>query len=53
MVGLLEGFRWTLCGEAPADLGIWVATSVFWTMFLLGSGLAVWFRQHESLRELN
>lgn len=53
MVGLLEGFRWTLCAEAPADLGIWVATSVFWTIFLLGTGLALWFSQHESLRELN
>jgi len=53
MVGLLEGFRWTLCAEAPADLGIWVATSVFWTVLLLGSGLGLWFAQHETLRELN
>lgn len=53
MVGLLEGFRWALSGQTTPDLKIWIFCSVLWTALLLVSGVAVWFSQNDTLRELN
>lgn len=51
MVGILEGFRWALFANAPASLGIWIASSWTSTLFLLFTGVAIFLREEGTLVE--
>lgn len=52
MLGLLEGFRWTLFGGNQPDLFLWVGESLAITMLLLLTGIPIFFASEAEFVEL-
>jgi lipopolysaccharide transport system permease protein len=52
MLGILEGFRWTLIGSASPMLGSWIALSWLVTLGFLVTGILMFLWGEETLADV-